>query len=1067
MRTKHILCFLLFTLATLSAGATILLDENFSYTVGDTLGIRANLHGKWTTTASSAGGIKIAADQLFYTGYGSSGKGKSVVMAKGDGKNTSTDYANYPFTSNITTGTVYAAMLINVSEALDGGGNGDHFGLFDSGNAGTGRKGAIYIKSSNAGKFKLGVTKNASAGANTKWSDNEYNISQTLLIVLKYQVVTGSNNDTTALYINPTVGSDEATIAPIYSHDNLSASDGAIKSFSLKRVKSNPGINIGGLRIATTWSEALSWADATPPALSSTSPANNATEVALNTPHITLTFNEDVKVAAGASSTLSNGANSDIVGTGSFSVSGSSINIPITTDFLQASSTYTFTLPANTVSDIAGNVYASPITFSFTTKSAGNLSSENAITAFCIPQQVGASIIRNDSVLINVPFGTNLTKIKPDTIGLSANARLKAGTSQATDSVDFIQVKKYVVEAENGNTHDWFVKVITLPNSEANITAFTFSGGIVSINLADTTIRVRITDMSNLVRTPAISISTNAGITGSGTSYDFSNIITYVVTAENGVNKKYWRVIVSDYGTATLPTSYKGSTSKSWQNITANGWLSEGLAADAQDGTSGRYPAQFNTTGDKLTLRFDKAAEKVTFRARSGSSGKPHKFLVEQSPDGNTWATLKEYVDEMYATSSSYNSYSLSLKLDTRYIRWTYSDKDAANGTNIYLDEVAVNVRPLKATFTPANGAQNVAANATIKIIFEAPIISINGVAVTTNLTNVKLTRVDNNQQVATNNTLSADKKTLTLAHNGLTSAKEYSISVSGTVVAEGSISNTFDNVIFKVASTADDIKKDITTFSIAGQKGAAVISAANRTINVTVYKDCAVKTATKTVTHNGADCKLIWSKGSDQCPIYYRCTAQDGSQADWKVVFTVSNDDNPASQEAQITTFTIAGQVGTTSIDTTANTIELTMPYEADVTALTPSITVSTGAIVAPASGIVQNFTSPVTYTVIAEDGVTQKSYIVTVSRQAQTGIEKELDKQLLIYPNPAQHTLYINFPYSITKVKIFNMQGSIVATKLHSNEFNVSNLPKGSYIIKIHAENGIMLTRKITISK
>jgi len=57
---------------------------------------------------------------------------------------------------------------------------------------------------------------------------------------------------------------------------------------------------------------------------------------------------------------------------------------------------------------------------------------------------------------------------------------------------------------------------------------------------------------------------------------------------------------------------------------------------------------------------------------------------------------------------------------------------------------------------------------------------------------------------------------------------------------------------------------------------------------------------------------------------------------------------------------------------------ITVTVPFGTDVTALVPTITHS-GASVSPNSGVVQNFLSPVTYTVTAEDAST-KDYLVTV---------------------------------------------------------------------------------------
>ncbi len=60
-------------------------------------------------------------------------------------------------------------------------------------------------------------------------------------------------------------------------------------------------------------------------------------------------------------------------------------------------------------------------------------------------------------------------------------------------------------------------------------------------------------------------------------------------------------------------------------------------------------------------------------------------------------------------------------------------------------------------------------------------------------------------------------------------------------------------------------------------------------------------------------------------------------------------------------------------------HTILLTVPYGTNVTILVPTITVSPNATSSPASGVAQDFTNPVTYTVTAEDGTTQ-NYIVTV---------------------------------------------------------------------------------------
>lgn len=68
-----------------------------------------------------------------------------------------------------------------------------------------------------------------------------------------------------------------------------------------------------------------------------------------------------------------------------------------------------------------------------------------------------------------------------------------------------------------------------------------------------------------------------------------------------------------------------------------------------------------------------------------------------------------------------------------------------------------------------------------------------------------------------------------------------------------------------------------------------------------------------------------------------------------------------------------------TGTIDEANKTIALTVPNGTVVTALVPTI-VHTGASISPASGAVQDFTNPVTYTVTPPAGATE-SYVVTVT--------------------------------------------------------------------------------------
>ncbi|MCX6873992.1 MAG: autotransporter-associated beta strand repeat-containing protein [Verrucomicrobia bacterium] len=67
---------------------------------------------------------------------------------------------------------------------------------------------------------------------------------------------------------------------------------------------------------------------------------------------------------------------------------------------------------------------------------------------------------------------------------------------------------------------------------------------------------------------------------------------------------------------------------------------------------------------------------------------------------------------------------------------------------------------------------------------------------------------------------------------------------------------------------------------------------------------------------------------------------------------------------------------------------ISLTVPTGTDVTALAPTFTVSPNAAASPVSGTSLNFTGTQSYTVTAEDGITTKTYQVTVTEGAVPSI-------------------------------------------------------------------------------
>jgi hypothetical protein len=88
-----------------------------------------------------------------------------------------------------------------------------------------------------------------------------------------------------------------------------------------------------------------------------------------------------------------------------------------------------------------------------------------------------------------------------------------------------------------------------------------------------------------------------------------------------------------------------------------------------------------------------------------------------------------------------------------------------------------------------------------------------------------------------------------------------------------------------------------------------------------------------------------------------------------------------PESDAKAITAFSFSDPPAVGVIDEANHSIAVAVPYGTDLSGIAPTI-VHTGASVSPASGMAQDFTSPVIYTVTAADGSAQV-YTVMVTAQ------------------------------------------------------------------------------------
>jgi len=172
---------------------------------------------------------------------------------------------------------------------------------------------------------------------------------------------------------------------------------------------------------------------------------------------------------------------------------------------------------------------------------------------------------------------------------------------------------------------------------------------------------------------------------------------------------------------------------------------------------------------------------------------------------------------------------------------------------------------------------------------------------------------------------------------------------------------------------------------------------------------------------------------------------------------------------EAEIITFDIADQISS-DIDTDNATVQVVMPNGTDLSGLVSDFTLSDGAI-ASVDGTIQesgvsvvdftnSVTTPVVYTVVAEDNTTTKVWEVTVSTETSLGANGAFN--FAVYPNPSNGQFELNgysengFTYGIYAVdgKLIH-EAQIDATGEISETINLKDIAPGVYTLKVTADN------------
>ncbi len=219
--------------------------EDFNYSVGALL-----TNNCWN--AHSAGGtnpITIVTNSISYPSYLSSEIGNETSLPN-TGEDDSRIFASQ------TSGNIYASFLVNISAATT---TGDYFLHLGPSNISTTFRGRVFVKKDNNNNVFFGIAQSGTAA----YSATPYALATTYLIVLKYSIVAGTNNDVASIFINPTLNAVEP-ISGWTVNTDATTDIADIGTIALRQSSATTALKIDGIRVSTVWSDIVGAISSTP-----------------------------------------------------------------------------------------------------------------------------------------------------------------------------------------------------------------------------------------------------------------------------------------------------------------------------------------------------------------------------------------------------------------------------------------------------------------------------------------------------------------------------------------------------------------------------------------------------------------------------------------------------------------------------------------------------------------------------------------------------------------------------------------------------------------------------------
>ncbi|HCX23850.1 MAG TPA: hypothetical protein DHN29_18150 [Cytophagales bacterium] len=716
------------------------------------------------------------------------------------------------------------------------------------------------------------------------------------------------------------------------------------------------------------------------------------------------------------------------------------------------------------------------------------------IITFELSEQTGEAIIdeENHEVEIEVAFGTDLSVLTPSfSLSEGATSSPASGTTMS-----FAEPAILTVTAQDeSSTQSWTVTVTVAPNSENDILTFDLSEQIepAIIDSENHTVSVIVSEETSLFAlVPVFTLSEDATSNPeSGVAVDFTDPVTYTITAASGTSQQVWLVTVenevilsseNDIITFELANQVSDAVidtvshaigvvmteGSDFTNLAPVFTLSEGATSDPESGEVIDFTLLENMTVTYLVTAEDGTTQAwlVTVEedaAELNSSTDILSFIIAEQVESATINTENHTVSVIVAEGTDLSSLVPSIILSEgassdptsgEIVDFTISD----NNTVTYLVTAEDGTTQTWVVTVEEEAAVPDSSTDILGFVIAEQVES-----ASINTENHTITVV-----VSEGTDLTAIAPSITLSEGATSnpaSGEEVDFSSSAdspvayTVTAEDQETQQVWLVTVTEESSELNSEADILAFELPEQTGVAIIDESSQTVSIEVAFGTDVSSLVPTLTlsvgassnpENGATVDFT-------DPVTYAITAEDGEiNRNWIVTVTVEE----LSSSTDFLSFALPGRRLQITMDPVEKEIFIEVSAETDITQLAPLVELAEGATSNPASGEVVDFTNPVIYTITAEDGITSEEWLVTVTKEAILGFEEALE--VSIYPNPTNQFVNI-ISEKVLTVSLHDLSGQEVLNSQKGKEltFDLQELPKGMYLLVVREGDQITVQK------